>query len=52
MFYTGRFCPEVQPLTLLIELFLTEKEPLSNTYLAYNFVSLLTAVNVLSLKYE
>ena len=56
-FHTGRLRPEVQLLTLLHEkstpfvyLLLTNGTP--STYLVYNFVSLLTAVNELSFKKE
>ena len=51
-FYTGRLCPEVQPLTLLNTIFVSKETPfvyllLKNgiplTYLVQNFVSLLKA---------
>ena len=46
--YTGRPCSDVQPLTLLYIIFHEKGTPF--TYLIYNFASLLTAVNALSLK--
>ena len=59
-FDTGKLCPEVQPLNLLYTVFARKRalfvyllliNGIPFEYLVHNFLSLSTAVNVLSLKY-